>query len=126
MSKCYIRFGHIPNDEKSKTYRGDAIIGEESGVSVWECVFANGIPFPILPQNASESAIADYFDFLFGNRPVYLVTGTELSERGSAREPLLKDVQIIKEYTEDYRYLKGLPNSAGYDIKYKVENNEEK
>lgn len=124
MSKCYIRFGNISSDAKSKIYRGDAIIGIESGVSVWECVFANNIPFPILPQNASEIAIADYFNFLFGNKPVYLVTGTELSEQGSAGEPLLKGVQIIKEYTEDYRYLKDLPNFKDKEIRYKVESEE--
>ena len=111
MSKYYIRFGSIPIDEKSKVHRGDAIIREESGVSVWECVFANDVPFPVLPQNASESAIADYFYFLFGNKPVYLVTGTELSNHGSAGEPLLKDVQVIEEYTKDYAYLKRILSS---------------
>lgn len=79
----------------------------ENGLSVWDCVFVNRVPFPILPQNANEDAMADYFYMLFGNRPVYLVEGTELKEKGSAGEPLLdKDVKIIKEYTDDYEYLK--------------------
>ena len=106
MSKCYIRFGNIPTNEKSKVHRGDAIIKEEKGVSVWECVFANDVPFPVLPQNASEGSVADYFYFLLGDKPVYLVTGIELNECGSAQEPLLKNVTIIKEYTEDYANLK--------------------
>ena len=53
--------------------------------------------------------MADYFYFLLGNKPVYLVTGTELKERGSANEPLLgNDIKIIKEYTDDYEYLKSI------------------
>lgn len=107
MIKYYLRFGHIPEDKKSKKYRGDAIIKEEKGVSVWNCAFVNDVPFPLLPQNASESAMADYFYMLMGNKPVYLVTGTELPECGSANEPLLDvDIKIIKEYTKDYEYLK--------------------
>ena len=63
----------------------------------------------MLPDNASESAMADYFYSLLGNKPVYLVTGTELKERGSANEPLLgKDIKIIKDYTADYEYLKNI------------------
>ena len=106
-NKSYLRFGDIPKDKKSKIHRSDAILGEEAGVSVWNCVFVNDVPFPLLPENASEATMADYFYMLLGNKPVYLVTGTELEVRGSANEPLLgTDIKIIKEYTEDYKYLK--------------------
>ena len=105
--KQYIRFGEIPNDKKSKIHRGDAILGEEQGVSVWDCAFVNDVPFPLLPSNASESAMADYFYFLLGDKPVYLVEGTELPKKGSAGEPLLgKDITIVHDYTSDYVYLK--------------------
>ena len=105
--KTYIRFGHIPKDKISRYHKGDAIIKKEKGVSVWNCAFVNDVPFPLLPDNASETAMADYFYMLFGNKPVYLVTGTELQDVGSAGEPLLgDDVEIIKEYTKDYEYLK--------------------
>ena len=107
--KSYLRFGNIPEDKVSKVHRSDAIIRNEAGVSVWNCAFVNDVPFPLLPDNANESAMADYFYFLLGNKPVYLVTGTELKERGSANEPLLADdIEIIKEYTDDYEYLKGI------------------
>ena len=107
QNKYYIRFGNIPLDKVSKVHRSDEIIKEEKGVSVWNCVFVNGIPFPLLPQNTNESGMADYFYMLLGNKPVFLVTGTELTERGSVNEPLLgDDIQIIKEYTDDYEYLK--------------------
>ncbi len=102
----YIRFGDIPKDGHSKVYRSDVVIGEEQGVSVWNCIFANGVPFPLLPEDATESCAADYFYMLLGNRPVYLVTGTELEKRGSAGEPLLKDIEVLKEYTDNYIYLK--------------------
>ena len=106
-NKVYIRFGHIPLGLKSKAHKGDVVLKTEKGISVWNCVFVNGVPFPVLPNNPSESCMADYFYMLLGNKPVYLVTGTELSEKGSAEEPLLdSDITIIKEYTEDYEYLK--------------------
>lgn len=105
--KVYLRFGHIPKDLKSKAHRGDAILKEEKGISVWNCAFVNDVPFPLLPDNPSESCMADYFYLLFGNKSVYLVTGTELSEKGSAGEPLLDtDITVIKDYSEDYEYLK--------------------
>lgn len=107
--KSYLRFGDIPEDKISKVHRSDAIIRNEAGVSVWNCAFANDVPFPLLPDNANESAMADYFYCLLGNKPVYLVAGTELKERGSANEPLLgHDIKIVKEYTDDYEYLKSI------------------
>lgn len=107
MGKQYLRFGDIPKDKISRIHRSDAILGEEKGVSVWDCAFVNDVPFPLLPDNASEDCMADYFYHLFGNKPVYLVEGTELKERGSANEPLLgKDIKIVSEYTEVYKYLK--------------------
>ena len=103
----YLRFGHIPKDKKSKVHKSDAVIREEKGVSVWDCKFINDVPFPLLPTSASESAMADYFYCLLGDKPVYLVEGTELAEKGSAGEPLLDtDISIIREYTNDYNYLK--------------------
>lgn len=108
-SKQYIRFGDFPEDKISKAHRGDAIIKVEEGLSVWDCAFVNDVPFPLLPENASESAMADYFYMLLGDKPVYLVSGTELESVGSAGEPLLgTDVHIVRDYTEDYKYLKAI------------------
>lgn len=105
--KCYLRFGHLPDHNISKKHRGDEIVKEEKGLSVWNCALVNDVPFPLLPENPTESCMADYFYMLLGDRPVYLVTGEELDEKGSAGEPLLTgSISIIKEYTEDYAYLK--------------------
>lgn len=107
MKNQYIRFGHIPKDKISRIHRSDDVLGEEKGVSVWNCAFVNGVPFPLLPENAGEDAMADYFYMLFGNKPVYLVEGSELEERGSVGEPLIgKDIRVVREYTDDYEYLK--------------------
>ena len=104
--KKYIRFGRVPPNEISKLWHSDRAYKEEKGVSVWDSVMANNIYFPILPDNPTESCIADYFNFLFGKKRVFLVTGDELSQKGSVKEPLLKNVKIIKEITDDYKYLK--------------------
>ena len=67
MDKKYLRFGDIPKDKISRMHRSDAVFGEEKGVSVWDCAFVNDVPFPLLPDNASEDCMADYFYMLFGN-----------------------------------------------------------
>jgi len=105
--KQYVRFGRFPKDNISKNRRGDEIVKEEKGLSVWNCVMVNDVPFPILPDNPSEDCLADYFYMLLSDRNVYLVTGEELEEKGSAGEPLLVgNIEIIREYTADYDYLK--------------------
>ncbi len=104
--KKYIRFGRIPKDEISKAHRGDGILWNEKGVSVYNSVIVNDVYFPVLPPNPSESAYADYFYFLFSNKRVFIVTGDELTEKGSSDEPLLKNVKILEEITDDYEYLK--------------------
>lgn len=106
MAKKYIRFGNIPEDGISKVHRSDEIICEEKGLSVWNTVYANGVAFPVLPDNASEAAIADYFYCLLGDKPVYLLEGEELPEKGHAGEPLLVNFKVTNDITSDYDYLK--------------------
>lgn len=105
--KYYIRFGSIPEDFQSHIHRGDGVYDMPKGVSVWNCVEANGVQFPILPENTNEDGYADYFYLLMSNKPVYLVTGTETPDVGPVGEPLLdSDIRIVKDLTEDYNYLK--------------------
>lgn len=100
----FIRFGDIPKDGKSKLYRNGEIVGEEMGVSVFRATETNGMYFPILPEDANADCIFDYFRFLLhSDKPVYLVTGTELCYEGRDREPLLSDVIVIKDITHYYR-----------------------
>ena len=100
----YIRFGEIPENEKSKVYRGDVVLREEAGVSVWRAVQANRQYYPVLPDEPNENAIADYFNFIMNCKcNVYLVTGNEICIEGADREPLLTDVKIIKDITWMYK-----------------------
>lgn len=52
--KFYIRIGEIPKNEKSKIYRGDAIIGEEIGVSVYNAVQIDNIWHIAMPPSFKE------------------------------------------------------------------------
>ena len=95
--KVYIRFGKIPENERSRIYRGDEVLGEQIGVSVWECVENNYNYYLILPENFNKNTLSDYFDFLFSDKKVYLVTGQEMPVKGCDNEVLLREVKIIKE-----------------------------
>lgn len=98
--KVYIRFGEIPKDEISHVHLGDVDFRPEGGLSVWRAVESNGCYYPVLPEDANENAIADYFDMLLnGDQRVYLVTGVEMRAEGADREPLLMKPVIIKEIT---------------------------
>ena len=101
----YIRFGDIPEDKQSEVHFGDAKIRKEGGLSVWRAVKSNDMYFPMMHDDINEAGVHDYFSMLFSNKPVYLVTGTEMGFlEGAVREPLLTDVVIIKKL--DYSYLK--------------------
>ena len=101
----YIRFGKIPEDGISKVHRGDDIVRGEGGLSVWDAVSDGmGRYFPVLPEDATDDTVADYFRFLLNsNSKVYLVTGTEMFLQGADREPLLMDPRIIKDISNYYR-----------------------
>lgn len=100
----YIRFGNIPDDKQSSVHFGDQVVRKEGGLSVWRAVEANRQYFPVLPEDTNEAGIQDYFDMLFSDKPIYLVTGQEIRLEGACREPLLTDVTVIKKL--DYSYLK--------------------
>ena len=94
--QVYIRFGDIPKNNQSSVHYSDQKIRDEGGLSVWDCVVADGIYYPILPKDANEDAVADYFTLLFSDKPVYLVTGNQLRLEGADREPLITDPIILK------------------------------
>ena len=99
--KKYIRFGDIPKNEHSGIYAIDiGKIGEEIGVSCYECIFLAGEYRIILPQNSNIHCCATlgYFldEYLAGKRKAYLVKGIEVG-RGKDCEPLLNHIKKIKE-----------------------------
>ncbi len=107
----YIRIGEIPEDEISKIHRGDAIIGSEKGVSVYNAVkikdkwrIVMPIPFKEGQGNTYECLIQNVTECCYKiDQPqkVYLVTGNEVGI-GSDNEPLIKDVRVIQEITQEY------------------------
>lgn len=103
----YIRFGKLPENENSAVHCSDEIIRNEGGVSVWRAIEDQGKYWPLMPDNPNDNTVADYFHMLTnlygcGEGPVYLVIGDEIGIEGAAREPLLRNVKIIKEITNYY------------------------
>ncbi len=104
----YIRFGEIPENKLSKVHRGDQVVRTEGGLSVWDAISDGmGNYYPILPEDANDDAVADYFRFLLNSRlKVYLVTGTKTFLEGADREPLIMDPIIIKDITNSYKNIR--------------------
>jgi hypothetical protein len=109
--KFYIRIGGIPIEEKSKVYRGDAVVGYENGVSVYDCIETDGLyrivmPFPLKEGQGMtyECLIQEITQCRYeieNPRNVYLVSGIEVG-KGHDNEPLIKDVKILKDLTEQF------------------------
>ena len=110
----YIRFGQIPENEKSK--KGNGILGDgfksigyEDGVSVWNAVYLNDGYHLVAPLKSNSSTVGDFEKCAFPqnclgldkNTKIYVVTGNEVG-RGSDNEPLLKNIKILKELPYDY------------------------
>ena len=109
--KTYIRIGEIPSNEKSKIHRGDAVIGEEDGVSVYNAVnikdkwhIVMPIPFKEGQGNTYECLIQNVTECRYQieqPQKVYLVTGCEVG-KGHDNEPLIKNVVILKDLTSQF------------------------
>lgn len=109
--KFYIRIGEIPSDEKSAVHRGDAVVGYEDGVSVYDCVETDGLYRIVMPLPLKEGQGMTYEGMIqeitqcrykiAKPRNVYLVSGTEVG-KGHDNEPLIKDVKILEDLTEQF------------------------
>ncbi len=92
----YIRFGEIPDNEKSGIYRGEEKIGEEQGVSVYLAVqqpnggYGIGLSLPITKDTL------DTFRQLveYSNRECYLVEGDFIGT-DCDNQPLIKNVKVL-------------------------------
>lgn len=108
--RFYIRFGEIPKTEKSKVYKGDRVIGEELGVSVYDAVFYDGEWKIIYPNPSTEHTAQDINDFVLDiaknnsfKRQAYLVSGDKVGV-GQDGEPLIVNVKIIHNITGQFEY----------------------
>ena len=107
----YIRIGNLPEGGKSAIYSGMNAVGKEIGVSVYECVRLNGKYRIVMPSpmklgqgNTYEALINEVTEQAFKiplPRKVYLVKGT-LIGYGHDGEPLLNNVKIMREITNDF------------------------
>lgn len=100
----YLRFGQLPNNERSGVYKGDlGKIGEENGVSCYKGIVINGEVFIIMPH--IESTTYYWLIEQYNNKeiPLFIVDGIE-NGIGSDQEPLLINVKIIKEVI-DWKYV---------------------
>ena len=95
--KKYIRFGPIPINEQSKKLNE----GFEDGVSVYDVVLMTNGYHPIMPTPPTLSQGITYMYLIKQRRNVYIVIGDEVGY-GSDGEPLLKNVKIISEITENF------------------------
>lgn len=93
----YIRFGDIPEDEKSTIWFQYDAIGKEIGVSVYPAIVDEqenvsvALTFPV-----TETTLSTFLQLIeYDNRPCYLVTGDYVG-RGKDNEPLLKNVKIVR------------------------------
>ncbi len=109
--KKYIRIGEIPPTEESRIYNGDVIVGIEKGVSVYEAIEYDGkwriimpLPFKEGQGNTYETLIQEVTQCRYkisNPRKVYLVSGDEVGI-GSDNEPLLKNIKILEDITEQF------------------------
>ena len=112
--RLYIRFGEIPENERSK--RGNGIIGDgykcvgyEDGVSVWDAVLLEDGYHLVAPLNGNSCTYGDFSanafpDDCYGTKPedkIYVVTGDKVGN-GADNEPIIRNVKIIEQLPYDY------------------------
>ena len=94
----YLRFGDIPENERSKIWAGEYSVGEEEGVSVYDVkIGEDGRVSICLPLPFNRDTF-DTFRMLveYSDRKCYLVDG-EYVGIGNDGEPLIKNVKVIRE-----------------------------
>lgn len=98
----YIRFGDIPEGEKSSSWRGDTETGKEAGVSVYNLsIVADGKLSIVLSLPVTKSSLHTLQHLLeYDCRPVYIVSG-ECVGYGSDNEPLIEKVEILRTLREN-------------------------
>lgn len=107
----YIRIGEIPKNEISNIYDNYVKVGEEIGVSAYEAIKINNSWHIIFPPDFRLGQgdtyekllrnVVGYDDVLGKPRKVYLISG-DVVGKGSDGEPLLKNVRIKEDITNQF------------------------
>ncbi len=100
----YVRFGEIPNDERSGVYHAGVLERKEEGVSVYDAkIDEHGNVSVCIPLPINRNTLDTFRNLTeYENRNCYLVNG-EYVGKGSDNEPLIRNVKIIKKI--EYRTL---------------------
>ena len=105
----YIRIGSIPKDERSKVWRSGIMVGEENGVSCYDALFSHGKWNIVIPSPINEAKVSTLYGLLSqlgmlykvdDPQRAYLVEGEWIGQ-GTDGEPLLRNVRILEDITED-------------------------
>ena len=113
QKQFYIRFGDIPEGEKSSVWKGDEFLGKENGVSVYPAFKHNGNIVLGLSLPITKTTLHTQQHLLeYDNRPCYLVKGDYIGN-GADGEPLIRNVEIVEEI-KDFRVKEG---EARYEVK---------
>ena len=105
----YIRIGAIPQDEKSKVWRGGVQVGEEIGVSCYDALFSHGKWNIVIPSPINEAKVSTLYGLLSqlgllykvdDPQSAYLVEGERIGF-GTDGEPLLRNIRIIEDITKE-------------------------
>ena len=100
--KKYIRIGEVPESGRSSIWRGEQIVGTEAGVSCYNCCKIAGkyrVVVPLISERATQTLYGLAYSIRQGAK-VYLVTGKFIGY-GSDNEPILRDVKIIEDITDE-------------------------
>ena len=100
----YIRFGGIPEGEKSFAWNIEGeVIREEPGVSVYHAVRIDGQWHIVFPMPITTMSLNTILAFLqYKKCRVFLVTGDEVG-KGSDNEPCIRNVKIVEELTDKFK-----------------------
>lgn len=93
----YIRFGEIPEGERSGVYHAGELVRKEDGVSVYDAKIDDwGNVSVCLPLPINANTLDTFRNLVeYEHRNCYLVSG-EYIGKGSDNEPLIRNVKIIE------------------------------
>ena len=101
--KLYIRFGEVPDGEKSGIYscQEQKIIGSENGVSVYDCCRIGDDWRIVLPTQCKESTLDTLYGLLVDGKDIYVLSGDEVGI-GSDNEPLIRNCNVVCKLPNNY------------------------
>lgn len=107
--RYFIRFGRWRENEISSVVYRSIHIKDEIGVSVYDAAYIDGKYMICMPFPHTVSTMSTMENKLVSRPkedPVFLVTG-DVVGTGTEGEPLIRNVKIIKDITDQFEYVRG-------------------